>query len=208
MNSTDVLKNLQKPEDAPPEPMALFADWLADAGKTEPCDPNAMCLSTLGPDGKISSRIVLLKDSSPRGFIFYTNMESRKGAALAANPVAALNFYWKSLGRQIRIEGNVEKLSAAESDAYFATRPHGSRIGAWASEQSRPLESRAALQERVKTFEEKFKDLQDIPRPPHWGGYIVIPERIEFWHEGAFRLHTRVVYQRSANGWDKQMLFP
>lgn len=208
MKKPDIIKALQRPEDAPDDPVALFMEWLAEAEESEPCDANAMCLSTLGADGKISSRIVLLKGLSARGFAFYTNMESRKGEALAANPSAALNFYWKSLGRQVRVEGSVTKVSDREADAYFATRSRGSRIGAWASQQSRPLPGRAALEDRVREQEARFDREQEIPRPPHWGGYMLAPERIEFWHEGAFRLHTRIVYTRSGAGWNKQMLFP
>lgn len=208
MSEDDIIKTIEKAENAPADPIKLFMQWMKEAEETEPSDPNAMCLSTLDPDGKISSRIVLLKGLSARGFIFYTNQQSRKAEALAANPFAGLNFYWKTLERQVRIQGNIEKVGDGESDTYFATRSRGSRIGAWASEQSRRLESRTQLQERVKEFEQKFVDDQEIPRPPHWGGYLVKPDLIEFWHNGAFRLHSRVVYKASQDGWDKEMLYP
>ncbi len=208
MSETDVIKTLQKPDDAPADPIELFMQWMEDAEETEPADSNAMCLATLGADGRISSRIVLMKGVSARGFMFYTNMESRKGLALAANPAAALNFHWKSLGRQVRIEGAVSIISEREADAYFTTRPRGSRIGAWASAQSRHLENRAELEEKVKETEKKFSGVNEIPRPPHWGGYLLAPDLIEFWHEGAFRLHTRIVYKKGGGGWDKEMLFP
>jgi len=208
VNGPDVIKVLQKAADAPADPIALFGEWLEEAEKTEPNDPNAMCLSTLDAAGKITSRIVLLKGLSDRGFMFFTNMESAKGAALAAHPAAALNFHWKTLSCQVRIEGSVERATATESDAYFATRARGSRIGAWASKQSQPLSGRAELEDRVAEFEQKFAENEDIPRPPHWGGYLLRPDKIEFWHAGDFRLHTRIVYSRTGKGWDKRMLFP
>lgn len=204
----DIIKILENAHSAPDDPLLLFGQWMKEAEASEPADPNAMCLATIDPDGKPDARIVLLKQWDERGFVFYTNRESRKGRALAAHPVACLNFHWKTLGRQVRINGAAEQVSAEESDAYYATRPVGSRIGAWASRQSRPLESRSALAALVKEFEEKYKNSDHIPRPPHWGGYRIKPERIEFWHDGDFRLHTRLVYQRAGTGWEKEMLFP
>jgi len=190
------------------DPLELFSAWLSESAKTEPSDPNAMSLATVDADGKPSVRIVLLKDLDDRGFVFYTNRESRKGNALAANPVAALCFHWKSKRRQVRVEGTVELVSDEESDAYYATRPLGSRIGAWASQQSRPLGSMDTLSACVSEFEKKFQGLGHIPRPAHWGGYRVIPNTIEFWEEGLFRLHKRHLYTRSGDGWDMRMLYP
>jgi pyridoxamine 5'-phosphate oxidase len=200
-----------EPENAtavPADPFSLFASWFADARAAEPVDPNAMTLATVDADGQPSARMVLLKDYDERGFVFYTNLESRKGRALAANPVAALLFYWKSLGRQVRIEGRTEAVSAAESDEYYNSRPYGSRIGAHASQQSRPLESRAELKARVAALQEKYPEGASLPRPAHWAGTRVVPQRIEFWHEGEFRLHSRVVYTRDGNGWKREMLNP
>ncbi len=200
-----------EPESAdmvPADPFSLFAAWFADAHAAESVDPNAMTLATVDTDGQPSARMVLLKDYDERGFVFYTNLESRKGRALAANPVAALLFYWKSLGRQIRIEGPAVAVDAAESDEYYNTRPYGSRIGAHASEQSRPLESRAALKARVAALKEQYPEGAPLPRPAHWAGTRVVPQRIEFWHEGQFRLHSRVVYTRVGDGWARTMLNP
>lgn len=188
--------------------MELFTTWFDEAAKTESVDPNAMSLATIDSSGKPSVRIVLLKGLDEHGFVFYTNRESRKGQALAANPVAALCFHWKSQRRQIRIEGAVELVSDAESNEYYGTRPLGSRIGAWASLQSRPLDSMDTLSARVQEFERKFEGQDAIPRPPHWGGYRVIPEVIEFWEEGLYRLHKRHVYTRSDDGWTMRMLYP
>lgn len=193
--------------DGGPDPFALFADWMKEAEKSEPNDPNAMALATVDAGGAPSVRMVLLKGYDENGFVFYTNLESRKGQALAANPVAALLFYWKSLGRQVRIEGPALPVTADESDEYYASRPRGSRIGAWASRQSRPLNSRAALKQRVRDVEAQYPG-ETIPRPPHWGGTRVAPQRIEFWHEGQYRLHSRIVYERAADGWTKTMLYP
>lgn len=193
--------------DVPDNPFSLFSSWFADAKATEPVDPNAMALATVDADGTPSVRMVLLKDYDEQGFVFFTNRESRKGQALAANPVAALLFYWKSLGRQIRIEGPASLLPDSESDDYYNSRPRGSRIGAWASQQSRPLENREALKSRVTAMEEKFPG-DEIPRPTYWGGTRITPQRIEFWHEGLYRLHSRIVYTRTADGWQKEMLYP
>ncbi len=203
----DSIKMLEKAEDGPDDPFALFEQWMEDAVGREINDPNAMSLATVDADGMPSARIVLLKQLDERGFVFYTNRESRKGLALAAHPVAALCFHWKTLRRQVRIEGMVVKVDDKESDAYYNSRPVGSRIGAWASQQSRPLESRSVLAGRVAALEKEYEG-QDIPRPAYWGGYRVIPKRIEFWHDGAFRLHTRLVYTRNGNGWVKEMIYP
>jgi len=209
MTAEDIIKKLEEAEGAPADPMALFGQWLAEAEGKEPRDANAMCLATVDEDGRPSARIMLLKGYDEQGFVFYTNKESRKGEALEANPVAALSFYWKSLGRQVRVEGRVEHISDEEADSYFASRPAGSRIGAWASQQSRKLASRSMLRAAVEKFEAQYKGGENIPRPPHWGGYRVIPDHIEFWHEGEYRLHTRIIYERhEGEDWDKEMLFP
>lgn len=208
---TKKMTDLWEPErasDVPGDPLALFAAWFADARAAEPVDPNAMALATVDAGGQPSVRMVLLKDYDERGFVFYTNFQSRKGRALAANPVAALLFYWKALGRQIRIEGPAEPVAAAEADDYYNSRPRGSRIGAWASEQSRPLESRTALKEQVKAVEDRYPGDTPIPRPPHWGGTRIVPQRIEFWQEGTYRLHSRVAYIRTADGWERALLNP
>ncbi len=189
------------------DPLALFARWFADAEQAEPRDPNAMTVATVGPDGMPSALILLLKGVDARGFVFYTNLESRKGRQIGANPKVALCFHWKSLGRQVRVEGPVERVTDAEADAYFATRPRGSQIGAWASLQSQPLESRAVLERRVAELEAKYRD-GPVPRPPHWSGIRVLPARIEFWREGEFRLHDRIVYTRNGEGWATQRLYP
>lgn len=208
MQKNDVIKSLETAQDAPLSPWGLFGEWMAEAEKTEPSDHNAMCVATIGEDGMPQVRVILLKGWDEQGFVFYGNYESAKGRALDAHPVAALNFYWKSLGRQVRIDGAVEQVSAAESDAYYASRPKGSRVGAWASQQSRPLASRTALREAVETHDRKYAAQEDVPRPPHWGGWRVIPRRIEFWQAGEFRLHTRLVYTRTEGGWTKEMLYP
>ncbi len=189
------------------DPYAIFAEWMAEATASEINDPNAMCLATCTPDGRPSARMVLLKGVDPRGFVFYTNLESRKGGELAANRQAALCFHWKSLARSIRVEGAVEPVSDAEADAYYASRSRGSRIGAWASRQSRPLETRFALEKAVAEYTVKF-GISEIPRPPHWSGFRVLPERIEFWRDMPFRLHERRVFTAAAGGWTTEALFP
>ncbi|NBX66125.1 MAG: pyridoxamine 5'-phosphate oxidase [Proteobacteria bacterium] len=190
-------------------PYELFAEWLESAKKSEPNDPEAMTVATIGADGMPSARMLLLKGIDERGFVFFTNSMSRKGQQLAATRVAALLFHWKSLRRQVRVEGAVETVSDAESDAYFNSRPKGSRIGAWASLQSQPLDSRATLEARVKALEETYKDTDNVPRPPHWFGYRVKPTRIEFWQDGAFRLHDRFVFTLDENGrWVAQRQYP
>jgi len=188
-------------------PFDQFQIWMSEAEKSEPSDPNAMLVATATPDGRPSLRTILLKGVDDRGLVFYTNKESRKGGELAANPKLALLFYWKSLRRQIRIEGTAEHVTDAESDSYYASRPRISRLGAWASEQSRPLRDRAVLEGRLAEMEARYPD--DIPRPGYWSGYRVLPERFEFWQEMPYRLHDRTVYLRSANGaWGQSKLFP
>ena len=190
-----------------PDPFDLFRDWFAEAEKAEPNDPNAMTVATATPEGRPSARMVLLKGWDSRGFVFYTNTQSRKGGELDANPHCALLFFWKSLHRQVRIEGRVERVSDAEADAYYASRPRLSRIGAWASEQSRPLPARGALLKRVAKYEATYLGDQ-IPRPPFWTGYREVPARFEFWQDMPFRLHDRSVYLRAAEGWDVVKLYP
>jgi pyridoxamine 5'-phosphate oxidase len=189
------------------EPYQLFNAWFKEAEAKEANDPNAMGLATVGPDGMPSLRMVLLKGVDPQGFVFYTNHESRKGEQLISHPKAALCFHWKTLRRSVRIEGIVEPTTAAEADAYFASRPRSSQIGAWASDQSRPLESRYALETRIAKFTAKF-GLGAVPRPPHWSGFRVRPQRIEFWEDRPFRLHDRTVYLREGEGWTTMKLYP
>jgi pyridoxamine 5'-phosphate oxidase len=189
-------------------PFTKFDDWMAEAWSHEPEDANAMTLATTTPDGLPSARIVLLKGADARGFVFYTNKQSRKADELAANTRAALLFHWKPLGRQVRIEGHVADVTDAEADAYYATRTRISRLGAWASDQSRVLPERAVLERRLAEYEAKYPG-EDIPRPPHWSGYRVIPERFEFWQNMPYRLHDRTVYTWAANGgWVAGKLFP
>lgn len=195
------------PRDPMQDPIARFEAWMAEAARGEPNDPNAVCLATATPDGRPSARMVLLKGVDPRGFVFYTNLESRKGQELAANPFAALCFHWKSLQRSVRVEGAVEPVSAEEADAYYASRARGSRIGARASRQSRPLEGRFALEKAVAEHTLRF-GMGDIPRPPFWSGFRVIPARIEFWRDMPFRLHDRQVFHREGSGWRVEALYP
>jgi pyridoxamine 5'-phosphate oxidase len=191
------------------DPLALFGDWYAEAAKSEPNDPNAVALATVAPDGMPSQRMVLLKDYDPAGFVFYTNYESRKGQQLLAHTKGALLFHWKSLRRQVRLEGSVSQTTAEEADAYFATRARGSQIGAWASEQSRPLESRFALEKRVAEYTARHV-VGTVPRPAHWSGFRLQPLLIEFWQDGAFRLHDRLEYRRGspAEPWTTRTLYP
>jgi pyridoxamine 5'-phosphate oxidase len=189
------------------DPIALFGAWMAEAAKSEPNDPNAVCLATATPEGRPSARMVLLKDVDARGFVFYTNLESRKGGELARNPFAAMTFHWKTLQRSVRVEGAVEPVTAEEADAYYASRARGSRIGAWASRQSRPLEGRFALEKAVADYTMKF-GIGEIPRPPFWSGFRLLPDRIEFWRDMPFRLHERRVFHRQHGGWEIEMLYP
>ncbi len=195
------------------EPFERLAAWLAEAEQSEPNDPNAMALATADANGAPSVRMVLLKgldDASHgagRGVVFYTNLQSRKADELRVNPRAALLLHWKSLRRQVRLEGRVSPASEAEADAYFASRPRISRLGAWASDQSRPLEGRATLEARLSEAAARFPG-EMVPRPPHWGGFRLVPERIEFWRDMPFRLHERSVLTRTGTGWEEGALYP
>jgi pyridoxamine 5'-phosphate oxidase len=190
------------------DPHALFDAWLAEAKAAEPNDPVAMALATADADGRPSVRMVLMKGHDARGFVFYTNLDSRKGAELAANRQAALLFHWKSLRRQVRIEGPVEPVSEAEADAYFATRGRDSQLGAWASDQSRPLDARATFEARYEEVRARYEG-RDVPRPPRWSGWRVIPERIEFWSDRPHRLHERRLFTRAgADAWSEGLLYP
>ena len=192
------------------EPIALFADWFAEAKAKEINDPNAMALATVDAHSMPDVRMVLLKDVSRRGFVFYSNAESAKGQELAAQPKAALLFHWKSLRRQIRIRGPVEPVTDAESDAYFASRARDSQIGAWASEQSRPMADRSSLKRRMAEFGMKFSEAETLPRPPQWRGWRVLPQAIEFWRDRPFRLHDRLLFERAGPQaeWRRERLYP
>ena len=191
------------------EPLALFTEWFKEARAKEPSDPNAMALATIDDAGLPDVRMVLLKDFDARGFTFYTNAESAKGRQLEANPRAAVTFYWKSLRRQVRVRGVIEPVDDAEADAYFQSRDRGARLGAWASQQSRPLEDRLALEKRIAEFATQY-GLGEVPRPAHWRGYRLVPLAIEFWRDRPFRLHDRLVFTRDApgQGWAKGRLYP
>lgn len=189
------------------EPFQLFAAWLQEATASEPRDPNAMALATVDADGLPNVRMVLLKGLDERGFVFFTNLNSKKGQELGSQPKAALVFYWKSLNRQIRVRGPVERVSDTDADDYFATRPRGAQIGAWVSRQSEPLESRFALEKAIAVFTAKHA-LGAISRPPHWSGFRVLPQAIEFWADRPFRLHDRVLFRREGERWNKTRLYP
>ncbi|MGA0597282.1 pyridoxamine 5'-phosphate oxidase [Enterovirga sp. CN4-39] len=189
------------------EPFRLFTAWMEEARRSEPNDPNAMALATVDADGLPDVRMVLLKEATEAGFVFYTNVESAKGVELTQNPKAALVFHWKSLRRQVRARGPVTRVTDAEADEYFASRPRDSRIGAWASQQSRPLESRFAFEKAIASYTAKYA-IGGVPRPPYWIGYRIAPVQIEFWHDRPFRLHDRVRFTRTADGWVRTRLYP
>lgn len=189
------------------DPIELFTKWLGEAEKREPNDPTAMTLATVGADGMPDARMVLLKSVDESGFVFYTNLGSTKASNLEKNPVAALVFHWKSLRKQVRIRGMVERVSDAEADEYFSSRPRDSRIGAWASKQSQPLEGMFELEARVAKFAVKFA-VGDIPRPEFWSGFRVIPQKIEFWADRPFRLHERVVFEKNNGEWSTKRIYP
>jgi pyridoxamine 5'-phosphate oxidase len=189
------------------DPFQLFDEWFAEARSSEPNDPESMALATAGADGRPHVRMVLLKGRGPDGFVFYTNEQSAKGEQLRENGRAALLFHWKSLRRQVRIEGAVERVSDADADAYFASRARDSQLGAWASDQSRPLDSRETFENRFEEAKQRFEGT-DVPRPPHWGGYRVVPDSIEFWTDRPHRLHERRLFERAVGGWTEGLLYP
>jgi pyridoxamine 5'-phosphate oxidase len=189
------------------DPFQLFDEWFTEARSAEINDPEAMALATADAAGQPAVRMVLLKGHGPEGFVFYTNEQSAKGEQLAENPRAALLFHWKSLRRQVRIEGTVKRVPNTDADAYFATRARDSQLGAWASDQSRPLDSRETFEERFEQVKRQFEG-RDVPRPPHWGGYRVVPERIEFWTDRPYRLHERRLFTRDGDRWNEGLLYP
>lgn len=213
MNGPDTIKSpselISGDFTAAEEPFALFAAWFADAVKSEPNDPNAMALATVDADGLPDVRMVLLKGYDAEGFVFYSHVASAKGQELATTPKAALLFHWKSLRRQVRVRGKVERVTDAEADAYFATRPKQAQIGAWASKQSQPLESRMAFEKAIALNAAKYA-LGEVPRPPGWNGWRIIPQAFEFWHDRPFRLHDRIEFRRASPeaAWDKTRLYP
>ncbi len=190
------------------DPFALFASWFAEAREKELNDPDAMAIATASAEGRPSVRMVLLRRHGPDGFGFFTNLESRKGREIAANPWGAMCIHWKSLRKQVRAEGRLEPLSDADADAYFASRSRDSRIGSWASDQSRPLDKRETFEARVAAMQERFADGEDVSRPPHWSGFRLVPDAIEFWEDRAFRLHHRRLFTRTADGWSEGLLYP
>lgn len=189
------------------EALARFSQSFERYKATQPAEPTAMTLATADASGRPAARVVLLKDFDPRGFTFFTNMTSRKGRQLLSNPRAALCFLWLAVETQVNVEGAVEMVSEADADAYWTTRPRDSQIGAWASLQSRPLDARSTLEDRVKDLSRRY-DQGPVPRPPHWTGFRVMPERIEFWNMRPFRLHDRTLYEKAASGWTKGLLYP
>jgi pyridoxamine 5'-phosphate oxidase len=189
------------------DPFALFDEWFTEARASEPNDPEAMALATADADGRPSVRMVLLKGHGPDGFVFYTNEHSAKGDQLARNPRVALLLHWKSMRRQIRLEGPVERVPDEQADAYFATRARDSQLGAWASDQSQPLDLRESFEERFEQVKQRFEGEQ-VPRPPHWGGYRVLAKRIEFWIDRPHRLHERRLFERQGEGWREGLLYP
>jgi pyridoxamine 5'-phosphate oxidase len=193
--------------DSAANPFQLFAEWFGEATSAEPNDPTAMALASVDGNGMPNVRMVLLKGLQDGGFVFFTNFDSNKGRELLANPKAALCFHWKSIRRQVRARGTIDVVSKEEADAYFATRPRGSRIGAWASKQSRPLESRFALEKAVASYAAKFA-LSEVPRPDYWSGFRLTPVEMEFWKNGQFRLHDRIRFRRSGEDWEKTRLYP
>lgn len=210
MTNTPMTEPQEKPENftPPADPYNLFREWLSMAESSELNDPNAMCLATATPDGAPSARMVLLKGLDDQGFVFYTNMSSRKGEQIQHNDKAAICFHWKSLRKQVRVEGILEQVSDEEADKYYNTRHRSSRVGAWASKQSQPLGSYEELKNFVEKYEQEFAGIEDIPRPDYWTGFRLKPNYIEFWIDGDYRLHQRYLYIPSQNGWDIQMLYP
>ena len=189
-------------------PLKLFEEWFDLAKEKEPNDPNALALATSDKEGNPNVRMVLLKGFSEKGFVFYTNLNSPKSKALLANPKASMCFHWKSLRRQVRVIGKVEEVSANEADDYFNSRPYKNRIGAWASSQSEILDQRETFLNRIKDFEKKYPDQQNVPRPPHWSGWRLLPEEIEFWLDGEGRIHERLNYKKNNNKWERELLYP
>ena len=189
-------------------PMNLFREWFIEAKKTEINDPNALALATVGKNGVPSVRMVLLKDFNEKGFIFYTNLNSRKSTEIKSNPNASMCFHWKSLLRQVRISGNISLISDIQADKYFNSRPYLSRIGAWSSNQSKPMETRDAFLNKIDEYKKKFTDQNNVPRPKHWSGFLLSPNRIEFWKDIEGRLHQRLVYAKDSSVWKKQILYP
>lgn len=202
----DYTKKVLSIQDCHANPLSQFEQWLSEALNAKVSEPTAMNIATVAKDGRPSSRMVLLKELNSQGFVFFTNYQSRKGQEIAENPFACLTFFWAELQRQVRVEGRIEKISAEESDAYFASRPYTSRVGAWASDQSQPIENYKAL--LLKSAQTALKYPLSVPRPPHWGGYVLIPDRLEFWQGRTSRLHDRIHYWLENNEWKKERLSP